>query len=105
MPARRCVCSRIRWRLGAPSRYTHLARFKPSGLRGRCVFNDWDSRSIMARRGPGTAGGACRRQAVGSVAMSLMGSDGDLRGDSLQRIDDPHHYQPGRGRSFYRRSR
>ncbi len=87
-----------RWRLGAPSRYTHLAlnrqAFEP-------LYSTTGTVAALSWLNGGTAG-AGRGCRLGSHV-----DDGQRwrHGVILFSSRDPHHYQPGRGRSFYRGDR
>ena len=85
-----------RWRLGAPSRHTDLVlsrqAFEPLRIQRLGQANHY----LGPLNGPELLLVLPEAKAVGSVAMSMMGSDGDL-GVILFSSRDPHHYQPGQG--------
>ncbi|MEE9655780.1 DUF484 domain-containing protein [Kluyvera ascorbata] len=85
-----------RWRLGAPSRHTDLVlsrqAFEPLRIQRLGQGNHY----LGTLNGPELLVVLPEAKAVGSVAMSMMGSDGDL-GVILFSSRDPHHYQPGQG--------
>lgn len=85
-----------RWRIGAPSSFTHLAlnrqEFEPLRIQR---FGD-ERHYLGSLNGPELLVMLPQSMAVGSVAMSLMGRDGDL-GVVIFTSRDPQHYQPGQG--------
>lgn len=85
-----------RWRLGAPSRYTHLALNRQAFEPLRIQRLGQSQHYLGPLNGPELLVVLPEAKAVGSVAMSMMGSDGDL-GVILFSSRDPHHYQPGQG--------
>lgn len=85
-----------RWRLGAPSRYTHLALNRQAFEPLRIQRLGQSQHYLGPLNGPELLVVLPEAKAVGSVAMSMMGSDGCL-GVILFSSRDPHHYQPGQG--------
>lgn len=85
-----------RWRLGAPSKYTDLVlsrqAFEPLRIQRLGQANHY----LGTLNGPELLLVLPEAKAVGSVAMSMMGSDGSL-GVILFSSRDPHHYQAGQG--------
>ncbi|MFV0261086.1 MAG: DUF484 domain-containing protein [Kluyvera sp.] len=85
-----------RWRLGAPSKHTDLVlsrqAFEPLRIQRLGQSNHY----LGTLNGPELLLVLPEAKAVGSVAMSMMGSEGDL-GVILFSSRDPHHYQPGQG--------
>lgn len=85
-----------RWRIGAPSRFTHLAlsrqAFEPLRIQRMGQANHY----LGQLNGPELLVVLPEAKAIGSVAMSLMGRDGEL-GVMLFTSRDPHHYQQGQG--------
>ena len=85
-----------RWRIGAPSRFTHLAlsrqAFEPLRIQRLGQANHY----LGQLNGPELLVVLPEAKAIGSVAMSLMGRDGEL-GVMLFTSRDPHHYQQGQG--------
>lgn len=85
-----------RWRLGAPSGFTRLAlsrqAFEPLRIQRLGQQNHY----LGQLNGPELLVVLPEAKAVGSVAMSLMGQDGDL-GVILFSSRDAHHYQSGQG--------
>jgi uncharacterized protein YigA (DUF484 family) len=85
-----------RWRIGAPSSFTHLAlnrqAFEPLRIQR---FGD-ERHYLGPLNGPELLVMLPQSMAVGSVAMSLMGRDGDL-GVVIFTSRDPQHYQSGQG--------
>lgn len=85
-----------RWRLGAPSKFTHLAlsrqAFEP--LR---IQRLWQSQHYLGPlNGPELLVMMPEAKAIGSVAMSMLGQDGSL-GVMLFSSRDVNHYQQGQG--------
>lgn len=85
-----------RWRIGAPSDFTHLGlnrqAFEP--LR---IQRLGDARHYLGPlNGPELLVVLPQAKAIGSVAMSLMGNDADL-GVLLFSSRDAQHYQQGQG--------
>jgi len=85
-----------RWRIGAPSGFTHLAlnrqAFEPVRIQRMGCGNHY----LGPLNGPELLVVLPEAKAFGSVAMSLMGRDGDL-GVILFTSRDPQHYQQGQG--------
>lgn len=85
-----------RWRIGAPSSFTHLAlsrqAFEPLRIQRMGPENHY----LGPLHGPELLVVLPEAKAIGSVAMSLMGRDGDL-GVMLFTSRDPQHYQQGQG--------
>ena len=85
-----------RWRLGAPSKHTELVLSRQAFEPLRIQRLDQASHYLGPLNGPELLLVLPEAKAVGSVAMSMMGNDGDL-GVILFTSRDPHHYQPGQG--------
>lgn len=85
-----------RWRLGAPSVYTHLALSRQAFEPLRIQRLGQQYHYLGPLNGPELLLLLPEAKAVGSVAMSMMGSDGDL-GVVLFSSRDVHHYQQGQG--------
>lgn len=88
-----------RWRIGAPSDFTHLGlsyqAFEP--LR---VQRLGDGQHYLGPlHGPELLTMLPQGKAIGSVAMSLLGRDGN-DGVLIFSSRDPQHYQPGQGTQF-----
>jgi len=85
-----------RWRIGAPSGFTGLAlsrqAFEPLRIQRLGQQNHY----LGQLNGPELLVVLPEAKAIGSVAMSLMGQDGDL-GVILFSSRDAHHYQSGQG--------
>ena len=85
-----------RWRLGAPSKYTELVLsrqvFEPLRIQRLGQSNHY----LGPLNGPELLLVLPQAKAVGSVAMSMLGSEGDL-GVILFTSRDPHHYQQDQG--------
>lgn len=85
-----------RWRLGAPSKYTHLVLSRQAFEPLRIQRLGQENHYLGTLNGPELLLLLPEAKAVGSVAVSMMGSDGDL-GVILFSSRDPHHYQAGQG--------
>ena len=85
-----------RWRLGAPSRYTHLSLSRQAFEPLRIQRLGHQHHYLGSLNGPELLLLLPEAKAIGSVAMSLMGQDGSL-GVVLFSSRDPHHYQHGQG--------
>lgn len=85
-----------RWRLGAPSGFTHLALSRQAFEPLRIQRLGQQHHYLGPLNGPELLLVLPEAKAVGSVAMSLMGPDGDL-GVVLFFSRDGHHYQHGQG--------
>lgn len=85
-----------RWRLGAPSRFTHLALSRQAFEPLRIQRLGHQDHYLGSLNGPELLLLLPEAKAVGSVAISLMGSDGEL-GVVLFSSRDVHHYQQGQG--------
>lgn len=85
-----------RWRIGAPSDFTHLALNRQSFEPLR-IQRFGDARHYLGPlHGPELLVMLPQAKAVGSVAMSLMGQHGDL-GVVIFTSRDPQHYQASQG--------
>ena len=85
-----------RWRLGAPSKYTHLVLSRQAFEPLRIQRLGQENHYLGTLNGPELLLLLPEAKAVGSVAVSMMGSEGDL-GVILFSSRDPHHYQAGQG--------
>ena len=85
-----------RWRIGAPSSFTHLALSRQAFEPLRIQRMGHENHYLGPLHGPELLIVLPEAKAIGSVAMSLMGSDGDL-GVMLFTSRDPQHYQQGQG--------
>ncbi|TLU61581.1 DUF484 domain-containing protein [Enterobacter sp. MF024] len=85
-----------RWRIGAPSSFTHLALSRQAFEPLRIQRMGQDNHYLGQLNGPELLVVLPEAKAIGSVAMSLMGRDGEL-GVMLFTSRDPHHYQQGQG--------
>lgn len=85
-----------RWRIGAPSRFTHLALSRQAFEPLRIQRMGQADHYLGQLNGPELLVVLPEAKAIGSVAMSLMGRDGEL-GVMLFTSRDPHHYQQGQG--------
>lgn len=85
-----------RWRLSAPSRFTDLALSRQAFEPLRIQRLGHQHHYLGPLNGPELLLLLPEAKAVGSVAMSLMGADGDL-GVVLFSSRDAHHYQQGQG--------
>lgn len=88
-----------RWRIGAPSRFTHLALhrqlFEPLRVQR---FGD-QSHYLGTLNGNELLVVLPQAKSVGSVAMSLLGEHGEL-GVLIFTSRDPQHYLAGQGTQF-----
>ena len=84
------------WRIGAPSDFTHLAvsrsAFESMRIQRLCEAPHY----LGSLNGPELLLLLPQAKAVGSVALSLMGEQGEL-GVLIFSSRDPQHYQPGMG--------
>lgn len=85
-----------RWRLGAPSSYTHLALSRQAFEPLRIQRLGQEQHYLGTLNGPELLVVLPEAKAIGSVAMSMLGRDGDL-GVILFSSRDVHHYQQGQG--------
>ncbi|NEG94443.1 DUF484 domain-containing protein [Leclercia adecarboxylata] len=85
-----------RWRIGAPSGFTHLALNRQAFEPVRIQRMGRENHYLGPLNGPELLVVLPEAKAIGSVAMSLMGRDGDL-GVMLFTSRDPQHYQQGQG--------
>lgn len=85
-----------RWRIGAPSSFTHLALSRQAFEPLRIQRVGQENHYLGQLNGPELLVVLPEAKAIGSVAMSLMGRDGEL-GVMLFTSRDPHHYQQGQG--------
>ncbi|MEL2241700.1 DUF484 domain-containing protein [Leclercia adecarboxylata] len=85
-----------RWRIGAPSSFTHLALSRQAFEPLRIQRMGQENHYLGQLNGPELLVVLPEAKAIGSVAMSLMGRDGEL-GVMLFTSRDPHHYQQGQG--------
>lgn len=85
-----------RWRIGAPSGFTHLALSRQAFEPLRIQRMGHENHYLGPLNGPELLVVLPEAKAIGSVAMSLMGRDGDL-GVILFTSRDPQHYQQGQG--------
>lgn len=85
-----------RWRLGAPSKFTHLALSRQAFEPLRIQRLGQQHHYLGPLNGPELLLLLPEAKAIGSVAMSLMGQDGSL-GVVLFSSRDVHHYQQGQG--------
>lgn len=85
-----------RWRIGAPSSFTHLALSRHAFEPLRIQRMGHENHYLGPLHGPELLIVLPEAKAIGSVAMSLMGRDGDL-GVMLFTSRDPQHYQQGQG--------
>ncbi len=85
-----------RWRIGAPSGFTHLALNRQAFEPVRIQRMGRENHYLGPLNGPELLVVLPEAKAIGSVAMSLMGRDGDL-GVILFTSRDPQHYQQGQG--------
>jgi len=85
-----------RWRIGAPSSFTHLALSRQAFEPLRIQRMGHENHYLGPLHGPELLIVLPEAKAIGSVAMSLMGRDGDL-GVMLFTSRDPQHYQQGQG--------
>lgn len=85
-----------RWRIGAPSDFTHLALNRQAFEPLRIQRLGESQHYLGPLNGPELLLVLPQAKAIGSVALSLMGSEGDL-GVLLFSSRDPQHYQQGQG--------
>ncbi len=85
-----------RWRIGAPSRFTHLALSRQGFESLRIQRLGQEHHYLGSLNGPELLVMLPDAKAIGSVALSLLGRDGDL-GVLIFSSRDPHHYEPGQG--------
>ena len=85
-----------RWRLGAPSNHTYLALSRQSFEPLRIQRLGQEQHYLGPLNGPELLVVLPEAKAVGSVAMSMLGSDADL-GVVLFTSRDASHYQQGQG--------
>lgn len=85
-----------RWHIGAPSGFTHLALSRQAFEPLRIQRMGCENHYLGPLHGPELLVVLPEAKAIGSVAMSLMGRDGDL-GVLLFTSRDPQHYQQGQG--------
>lgn len=85
-----------RWRIGPPSGFTHLALSRQAFEPLRIQRMGQENHYLGQLNGPELLLVLPEAKAIGSVAMSLMGRDGEL-GVMLFTSRDPHHYQQGQG--------
>ena len=85
-----------RWRLGAPSKYTQLVLSRQAFEPLRIQRLGQERHYLGTLNGPELLVVLPEAKAVGSVAMSMMGSDADL-GVILFTSRDAHHYEAGQG--------
>ena len=85
-----------RWRLGAPSKFTHLALSRQAFEPLRIQRLGQSQHYLGPLNGPELLVVLPEAKAVGSVAMSMLGSDADL-GVVLFTSRDASHYQQGQG--------
>lgn len=84
------------WRVGAPSDFTHLA-LNRSAFESLRIQRLGDTQHYLGSlNGPELLLVLPQAKAVGSVALSLMGDDGEL-GMLIFSSRDPQHYQAGMG--------
>ncbi|XTZ38422.1 DUF484 domain-containing protein [Salmonella enterica] len=85
-----------RWRIGAPSGFTHLALSRQAFEPLRIQRLGQQHHYLGSLNGPELLLLIPEAKAIGSVALSLMGEEGDL-GVVLFSSRDVHHYQQGQG--------
>ena len=85
-----------RWRLGAPSGFTHLALSRQAFEPLRIQRLGQQQHYLGSLNGPELLLLLPEAKAIGSVAVSMMGPDADL-GVVLFSSRDPHHYQHDQG--------
>lgn len=85
-----------RWHLGAPSRYTHLVLNRQAFEPLRIQRLGQSQHYLGPLNGPELLVVLPEVKAIGSVAMSMLGRDGDL-GVMLFSSRDVYHYQSGQG--------
>ena len=84
------------WRIGAPSDFTHLAVSRSAFESMRIQRLGETPHYLGGLNGPELLLLLPQAKAVGSVALSLMGEQGEL-GVLIFSSRDPQHYQPGMG--------
>jgi uncharacterized protein YigA (DUF484 family) len=84
------------WRIGAPSDFTHLAVIRSAFESMRIQRLGETPHYLGSLNGPELLLLLPQAKAVGSVALSLMGEQGEL-GVLIFSSRDPQHYQPGMG--------
>ncbi|KNC92671.1 DUF484 domain-containing protein [Trabulsiella odontotermitis] len=85
-----------RWRIGAPTSATHLALSRQAFEPLRIQRLGHQRHYLGSLNGPELLVVLPDAKAIGSVAMSMLGSDSDL-GVILFSSRDVHHYQQGQG--------
>ncbi|WP_313447770.1 DUF484 domain-containing protein [Atlantibacter hermannii] len=85
-----------RWRIGAPSDFTHLALTRQAFEPLRIQRLGHENHYLGPLNGPELLIVLPDAKAIGSVAMSLMGGE-DALGVVMFTSRDPQHYQPGQG--------
>lgn len=85
-----------RWRIGAPSGFTHLALNRQAFEPLRIQRLGREHHYLGPLNGPELLVVLPEAKAIGSVAMSLLGREGDL-GVMLFTSRDAQHYQQGQG--------
>lgn len=85
-----------RWRIGAPSKFTQLGLARQAFEPIRIQRLGQQRHYLGPLNGPELLVVMPEAKAIGSVAMSMLGSDGDL-GVVLFSSRDAHHYQSGQG--------
>ncbi|MRS17399.1 DUF484 family protein [Enterobacteriaceae bacterium RIT691] len=85
-----------RWRIGAPSKFTQLGLSRQAFEPIRIQRLGQQRHYLGSLNGPELLVVMPEAKAIGSVAMSMLGSDGDL-GVVLFSSRDAHHYQSGQG--------
>ncbi|HKM96612.1 MAG TPA: DUF484 domain-containing protein [Buttiauxella sp.] len=85
-----------RWRIGAPSDFTHLALNRQAFEPLRIQRLGDRQHYLGSLNGPELLVVLPQAKAIGSVAVSLMGSDADL-GVLVFSSRNPQHYQEGQG--------
>ncbi len=85
-----------RWRLGAPSKFTHLALSRQVFEPLRIQRLGQSQHYLGPLHGPELLVMMPEAKAIGSVAMSMLGQDGSL-GVMLFSSRDVNHYQQGQG--------
>ncbi|MFZ4834903.1 DUF484 domain-containing protein [Rouxiella sp. Mn2063] len=84
------------WRIGAPSDFTHLALSRAAFEPLRIQRLGESHHYLGALNGPELLLVLPQAKAIGSVALSLMGEDGEL-GALVFSSRDPQHYEAGMG--------
>lgn len=93
-----------RWRLGAPSNHTHLALSRQSFEPLRIQRLGQEQHYLGPLNGPELLVVLPEAKAVGSVAMSMLGSDADL-GLCCLPVAMPVTINKGRERSYFMKLR